>query len=102
MMEETKPEGAAVMRTERTEEVGRAEARELARGPRERRTAGSVGRAVMPAREASCRSWETSAWRLEREMMCRSSIMWSAGAAMEDTTRARRARVGLYIVLVWW
>ena len=51
-MLEMKPEGAAVMRTERTEEVGRADARELARGPRERRRAGSVGRAVIPAREA--------------------------------------------------
>ena len=51
-IEETKPEGAAVRRTARTEEVGRAEARELATGPSSRRTAGSVGRAVMPAREA--------------------------------------------------
>jgi len=41
-----------VRRTARTELVGRAEARELARGPSARRTAGSVGRAVMPAREA--------------------------------------------------
>lgn len=32
-IEETKPEGAAVRRTARTELVGRAEARELARGP---------------------------------------------------------------------
>ena len=40
------------MRTERTEGVGSADARELASGPRERRTAGSVGRAVMPASEA--------------------------------------------------
>lgn len=57
MIAETKVEGAAVMRTERTEGVGRAAARELARGPRERRTAGSVGRAVIPAREAlySCK-----------------------------------------------
>ena len=39
-------------RTERTEGVGRAEASELARGPSWRRTAGSVGSAVMPAREA--------------------------------------------------
>ena len=49
---ETKPEGAAVRRMESTEGVGSAEARELARGPSERRTAGSVGRAVIPAREA--------------------------------------------------
>lgn len=49
---DTKPEGAAVRRTERTEDVGRAEARELANGPSWRRTAGSVGRAVMPANEA--------------------------------------------------
>ena len=47
-----KVEGAAVSRTDRTEEVGRTSAREEARGPRERRTAGSVGRAVIPAREA--------------------------------------------------
>ena len=51
-MEETKPEGAAVRRTSRTEDVGSAEARELARGPSCRRTAGSVGRAVTPARDA--------------------------------------------------
>lgn len=51
-MEETKPEGAAVRRTPRTEDVGRAEARELARGPSWSRTAGSVGRAVTPARDA--------------------------------------------------
>lgn len=51
-MEETKPEGAAVRRTLRTEDVGSAEARELARGPSCRRTAGSVGRAVTPARDA--------------------------------------------------
>jgi len=49
---ETKPEGAAVRRTERTDDVGRAEAREFARGPSWRRTAGSVGSAVMPANEA--------------------------------------------------
>lgn len=51
-MEETKPEGAAVRRTLRTEDVGRADARELATGPSWRRTAGSVGRAVTPARDA--------------------------------------------------
>ena len=55
-MEETKPEGAAVRRTLRTEDVGRAEARELARGPSWRRTAGSVGRAVTPAKDALDRS----------------------------------------------
>ena len=38
--------------TASTEDVGRAEARELATGPSSRRTAGSVGRAVMPANEA--------------------------------------------------
>jgi len=47
--------GAAVSRTERTEEVGRAEASWLATPPRERRTAGSVGRAVRPAIEALIR-----------------------------------------------
>ena len=51
-IDETKPEGAAVSRTARTEDVGRAEARELATGPSSRRTAGSVGRAVMPANDA--------------------------------------------------
>ena len=52
-MEERKPEGAAVMRTERTDEVGSCFARLEASGPRERSRAGlSVGRAVMPAREA--------------------------------------------------
>ena len=51
-IEETKPEGAAVRRTPRTEEVGSAEARELAMGPSWRRTAGSVGRAVTPAKDA--------------------------------------------------
>ena len=52
-MEERKPEGAAVMSTERTEEVGSLAARVWASGPRERRRAGLlVGRAVMPAREA--------------------------------------------------
>ena len=51
-MLETNPEGAAVRRTLRTDEVGRAEARELATGPSWRRTAGSVGRAVTPAKEA--------------------------------------------------
>ena len=52
-MEERKPDGAAVMRTERTDEVGSCLARFEASGPRERRRAGlSVGRAVMPAREA--------------------------------------------------
>lgn len=51
-MEETKPEGAAVRRTPRTDEVGRAEAREFARGPSWRSTAGSVGRAVTPAKDA--------------------------------------------------
>lgn len=51
-IEETKPGGAAVRRTPRTEDVGRAEARELARGPSWRRTAGSVGRAVTPAKDA--------------------------------------------------
>lgn len=40
------------MSSERTGGVGRAEAREFASGPSWRRTAGSVGRAVMPAREA--------------------------------------------------
>ena len=52
-------------RTERTEEVGRAEAREFARGPRERRTSGSVGRAVMPAREALWVGWlaDLKSWR---------------------------------------
>jgi len=59
---ERKPEGAAVTSTESTGAVGSCEARRLAMGPRERRTAGSVGRAVMPAKEASCRSWEMSAW----------------------------------------
>lgn len=49
--DETKPEGAAVRRTESTEGVGRAEARELAAGPSFKRAAGSVGNAVMPARE---------------------------------------------------
>ena len=39
-------------RTPRTEEVGSAEARELAMGPSWRRTAGSVGRAVTPASDA--------------------------------------------------
>ena len=53
-IEETKPVGAAVMRTARTEEVGSSEAREFARGPSSRRTAGSVGRAVMPAKDALC------------------------------------------------
>lgn len=63
-MLETKPEGAAVMSTERTEGVGSAEARELARGPSLRSAAGSVGRAVMPAiealREVSTHCSETS------------------------------------------
>ena len=49
---ETKPEGAAVRRTARTDEVGRAAARELTCGPSAKRMAGSVGKAVMPAREA--------------------------------------------------
>ena len=43
--------GAAVSRTERTEDVGRALARLFAKGPKLRRTAGSVGR-VIPAIEA--------------------------------------------------
>ena len=49
MMEERKPEGAAVTRTFRTEEVGSWAASCEARGPRERRTAGSVGKEEMPA-----------------------------------------------------
>jgi len=61
-IEETKPEGAAVRRTERTDDVGRAEASELARGPSWRRTAGSVGRAVMPAREALQHMSKSSKW----------------------------------------
>lgn len=52
MMSETKLDGAAVTRKERTEGVGRAAARECATGPSDRRTAGSVGKAVMPTREA--------------------------------------------------
>ena len=51
-MLETKPEGAAVRRMESTDGVGRAEAKEFATGPSCSRTAGSVGRAVIPAREA--------------------------------------------------
>ena len=60
-MDEMKPEGAAVTSTERTEEVGSTPAREFARGPRERRTAGSVGRAVIPARLALHREKAKSA-----------------------------------------
>ena len=52
MMSETKFEGAAVSRMERTEGVGRAAARVCTRGPRLRRRVGFVGRAVMPAWEA--------------------------------------------------
>ena len=52
MIADTNVDGAAVTRTERTEGVGRAAAREFARGPRLRRMAGSVGREVIPAREA--------------------------------------------------
>ena len=48
----TKSEGAAVCSAESTGEVGRAEARLFARGPSWRRTAGSVGREVIPARDA--------------------------------------------------
>lgn len=51
-MLETKPEGAAVTRTERTDGVGRAAARDEASGPRLMRNAGSVGKEVMPARVA--------------------------------------------------
>ena len=47
-----KPDGAAVWRTEITDAVGRAAARLFAIGPRLRRTAGSVGNAVIPASEA--------------------------------------------------
>ena len=49
---EMKPEGAAVMRTERMGAVGSSDASCSAMGPRERSTAGSVGRAVMPASDA--------------------------------------------------
>ena len=65
-IEETKPEGAAVSSTARTEDVGRAEARELATGPSSRRTAGSVGRAVMPANDALCGGlafWKGGCWK---------------------------------------
>jgi hypothetical protein len=48
--------GAAVSRTERTEEVGSAAASCWATGPSCRRTMELVGREVMPAREARVRS----------------------------------------------
>lgn len=51
-MLETKSDGAAVWSAESTGDVGSAEASWFARGPRRRRTAGSVGREVIPAREA--------------------------------------------------
>ena len=51
-MEERKPEGAAVTSWESTEGVGSCWARLEARGPIARRAAGSVGKAVIPAREA--------------------------------------------------
>lgn len=51
-MLETKSEGAAVCSAESTGDVGRAEASWFARGPRRSRMAGSVGREVIPAREA--------------------------------------------------
>ena len=107
-------------RTERTEGVGRAEARELARGPSWRRTAGSVGRAVMPAKEAlrqklarvtgkidlkvigrsyNWRSCETSACRLLTCTICLSST-YSTGTvhAVEDATKASNVRVDLCIM----
>ena len=51
-MLDMKPEGAAVTSWFRMEGVGSWEARLWARGPRERRRAGSVGKAFMPATEA--------------------------------------------------
>lgn len=118
-MLETKPEGAAVRRTERTEGVGSAEARELAIGPNLRSAAGSVGRAVMPASEAlrevsidtlpgkrsgesySSRSCATSACRFWISTTCLSST-YSTGTvhATADATSAKSVRVDLYIMKV--
>ncbi len=86
--------GAAVWRTERTDEVGRYDCRLAATGARESRAAGSVGR-VMPAREARERSWGMFwAWRGRMKVssrMCRSSIVW-VGAVEAAERKARRVR----------
>ena len=102
-----KVEGAAVSRTERTEEVGRTSAREDARGPRERSTAGSVGRAVMPAREAlgSVRLvgeglWETyrpSSWLMSCRFSIAARFSTGSGAAIEEATRAKSAIAEAYM-----
>ena len=78
-------------------------------GPRERRTAGSVGRAVMPARDAlrrdiSCGGDEKdqlgaeaySSSNCERLLSCRFSF--SVGAALAHTTRAAVTRIEERIV----
>jgi len=100
-MLETKPEGAAVRSTERTEGVGSASARELAIGPSLRSAAGSVGRAVMPASEARLRSCATSACRLLISTTCLFST-YSTGTvhATEDATSAKSVKVDLYMAKV--
>ena len=81
-MEETKPEGAAVTRTDRTEGVGSWEAREFARGPSERRSAGSVGSTLMPANDALRRGEFVSIGWFER---CRGG--WGGGGTIEGAGR---------------